>query len=802
MTRYAYLAAVLALLLAGCQPPEERAAEYLARARELYAAGDYTKAGVEARNAIQIQPKNADARYLLALVAEQKGEMGQMLSNLAVVIEEDPKNQPAKVKLGTLLVFAQDYNGAGLLADEALALEPNDPAAHVLKARLNLQKQDIPATLASLDKAIELEPGNVDAAALRAGALAIGDPVKAIDDLTASIERVGAKNAEALRQLRVDLLNRIGRNDEVEKELRAMLEEYGGEKYTRNLALLYVSQQRLDDAERVLRDAVTAQPNEVMRKVDLAQFQSKYRRQPEEAEKTLKAFVEQEPDNIQLLVYLGNFYEGTGRDADARATYQNVAGKDPKSPFGIDARNRLAALLLRAGDVPAAQAQLESILEDQPDNVQALLARGEIHHAAGRQAEAIADLRGVLRREPDNATALLILAKAHIATGDQALAEDAYRRLLQSQPANVEALNALAGLLGGSGQLDEATQLLDRALKQDPKNRQALETAVGLALAKDDLKAAEEHARALAALDDPDGVGQRELGRVLEAQNKLGPANEAYKKSLQKKSDSTIALEGVVRTYQVSGKFAEATRYLKAHLEEHPDHVLARVLLGGNLIRAGQFKEAQETLTQAVDQQPKLVRAYMVLAAAYPQDRDQRIEVLKRGLKANPGAGSLAVLLAGEYQAAGNVDEAIKLYEATVQAGGGDNQPQVVNNLAALLLDYRSDEASYRRALDMAQRFANSRSPMFLDTLGWAHYRNKDYDAAIRFLELAVAYGRSQPEARYHLGMAYLAADNKEGARQELEKAVKQAPPAARWAAAAKETLDGLQSGAPAAGAG
>lgn len=804
MIRAARLAPVIAaLLLAGaCQPPEERAAEYLARARELYAAGDLTRAAVEARNAVQIQPKNADARYLLAQIAERKGEIGQMLSNLAVVIEEDPKNAAAKVKLGTLLVFAQDYNGAGLLADEALKLNPDDAAAHVLKARLHLQKEDVPATLSSLDRAIELDPMNLDAAALRAVALALREPDKAVADLTVSIERVGTSNAEALRQLRVDLLNRLGRNDEVERELRAMLEEYGGEKYTRNLALLYVSQQRLDDAEAVLREAVARAPGDVMRKVDLAQFQSKYRNQPAEAEKTLKAFVAQEPDNVQLLVYLGNFYEGTGRDAEAREIYEKVAARDAKSPQGIEARNRIAALMLRAGEVEAARTRLEGILEDQPDNVQALLARGEIHHAAGRQAEAIADLRGVLRREPDNVTALLILAKAHLAGGDRPLAEDAYRRILQASPGNVEALTALATLLAENGQLDEANELAQQALTRDPKSIAALQTAVGIALAKQDLKAAEQHARALVALDDPDGVGYRELGRVLEAKRQPAAANEAYRKALEKKPDSTLALEGVTRTFQDSGRLAEGTRFLQEHLEEHPDHVLARVLLGGNLIRRGEFKAAQAALEQVIEQQPQLVRAYVVLTGAYPQDREARINVLKRGIEANPGAGTLAVLLASEYQATGRFDDAVKLYEEVVQRSGENVPPQVANNLAALLLDHRSDEASHRRALELAQRFANSRSPMFLDTLGWAHYRNKDYDSAIRFLELAVAYGRLEPEARYHLGMAYLAAENREGARQELERALKEAPPAARWIADARKALDGLQGASAPAPAG
>jgi tetratricopeptide (TPR) repeat protein len=797
MTRHAspLLAACLVLALGACASPEERAAEYLARAQELFAAGDLENAQLEARNAVQILPKNVEARWILAQIAEREKEYGQMVANLAVVVEEDPKNAAAKVKMGTLLVYSQDYAGAGMLADDALAMNPDDPEAHVLKARVLLQKQDVDGTLAELDRAIELAPGNLDAAALRAVALSLRDAGQAVADLEASIARVGPQASEPLRQLRVDLLARLGRNDEVEQELKSLVAEFGTDKYTTNLALYYTSKGRLDEAEQVLREAVASRPEDVAAKVALAQFQSKYRQKPDEAERSLKGFVAGDPKNQQLLTYLANFYEGVGRAPEALATYRDVAELGPKTPQGLAARNRIVALELRGGNVAAAREALEGILEDEPDNVEALLTRGEIHAAEGRHDEAIADLRSVLRREPDNQLGLLIMAQTHQAVGDRPLAEDAYRRLLQVNPRQVEALTALGSLLAESGQVQEAKQLIDDALAAAPDDRRVLEAAIGIALATRDTATAEERARRLAAGDDPDGVGQRELGRVLEAQGKLPAATEAYRKALARKPDSTLAMEGVVRTLQARGQLAEATRFLREHLEAHPDHVLARVLLGGNYLRAGQMAQAREALNAAIDQQPQLARAYMVLSATYPDDPAGRIAALERGLEANPEAGNLAVLLASEFQRSGRVEDAIRLYEGVLERN--DAMPQVANNLAALLLDHRDDAASHKRALDIAQRFSSSRQPMFLDTLGWAHYRNKDYDSAIRFLELAVAYGRIEPEARYHLAMAYLATDNAVGAKQELEKALKDSAGRAPWAAEAQKTLDSLAAAPP-----
>jgi tetratricopeptide (TPR) repeat protein len=787
--------AALALTVAACGTPEERAAEYLARAQQYWDQGDINRATVEARNAVQVQPKNAKARYLLALASEKKGEIDAMLNHLAVVIEVDPGNAPAKVKLGTYLVNAQDYQGARLIADEALALTPDDPEALILKARVLISGNDIPAAIEQLNRAIELSPANVDAAGLRAVAYTATDPERGLADVTASIERVGEAGSLPLRKLRVDMLSRLQRVAEVEAELRKLVAEYPAEGFSDPLALFLVSQNRMDDAEQVLREAVAADPANYKSKVNLAQFQARYRQRPEEAEKTLRQFIEDDPDNLQLPVWLGSFYEAGDRLEEASAAYEKVASKAPKTPEGIEARNRLVAIALRTGKVDDAKDRLEGILQDAPDDVNALLIRGEIAYAAGRNEDAIADLRAVLRRQPDNQLGLLLLAKTHTATGDRPLAEDAYRRLLRIAPNDTEALASLAGLLGEGGQLEEAADLYQKALGIDPKNAQALEGIVGLSLARKDLKAAEQNARALVALDDPNGVGQRELGRVLEAQQKWPEANEAYKKSLERKPDSAFALEGIVRTLQESRRLDDATAYLRAHLERHPDHVLARVLLGGNLIRAAQFKEAQVVLEQAIEQQPQLVRAYAVLAGAYPDDAKARQAVFRRGLDANPKAGSLAILLASEYQVEGRYDDAIALYDEMLKSG--ERMPQVSNGLAMLLLDKRTDAESHKRALELAKPFANTESSMFLDTLGWAYYRNKDYDSAIRYLELAIVFGRNEPEVRYHLGLAYLASGNKVGAQQELEKAVKEGRPGAPWAADAKKALESLASAAP-----
>ena len=133
--RKSLLVLSVALLLAACGSPEERAAGYLEKAQKLYDDGDYVKARLEAQNAAQVEPKNAKARYLLALIAEQGKEYQQMFGHLLVAVDGDPSNVEARLKLGTLYFLGQAWEDAEKQAAELMKLAPDDARVHLLQAR-------------------------------------------------------------------------------------------------------------------------------------------------------------------------------------------------------------------------------------------------------------------------------------------------------------------------------------------------------------------------------------------------------------------------------------------------------------------------------------------------------------------------------------------------------------------------------------------------------------------------------------------------------------------------------------------
>jgi tetratricopeptide (TPR) repeat protein len=94
------------------------------------------------------------------------------------------------------------------------------------------------------------------------------------------------------------------------------------------------------------------------------------------------------------------------------------------------------------------------------------------------------------------------------------------------------------------------------------------------------------------------------------------------------------------------------------------------------------------------------------------------------------------------------------------------------NNLAWLLCENNLD---LNEALSLA-RSARKKfpdSPEFADTLGWIHYKQRNYVLAVDQLLFSVN-NRPQPSAEnyYHLGMAYYAKGDKILAKQTLRRSL------------------------------
>lgn len=294
-------------------------------------------------------------------------------------------------------------------------------------------------------------------------------------------------------------------------------------------------------------------------------------------------------------------------------------------------------------------------------------------------------------------------------------------------------------------------------------------------------------------LGDTSGAADYQLGQARQAQGENERAIAAYRDALRRNPDSEEALKELMRLLDGAGRRDDAERFLQQHIASHPDLPLPRLLLGELYLADGEVVRARAAFQELAVQQPNAVGAYLSLASTHAEGSEDQVAALSRGLQENPGDPRLALALGSALKRRQDFDAAIAVYEDAVLVD--DSNALIVNNLAVLLLERRSDQQSHERALELMSRFATGDAhPFNLGVLGWAYHRNGRSVEGVRYLERAVAEAGDNPKLRYYLGMAYLQAGDTVAARQQLEKAIAAADAAGGWFEGYEEAVASLET--------
>ena len=208
---------------------------------------------------------------------------------------------------------------------------------------------------------------------------------------------------------------------------------------------------------------------------------------------------------------------------DAKAAYQALAKRSPKSADGVKARIRHRRDRVHAEERCGCDEGHRRVCSWMFPMSRRRCCCGLVRRLkAGKTDEAIADLRIVTRKEPENVTALLVLAEAHQKKNEPAVAKDIYRQVLRLQPDSAVALGELVeparrrpGVCRCRTAVDRASQGSGRMMRRP----HACWSICCSARARR-TRLPPRHS-VLAALPSQDGLGNFSMGRVLAEQRRL-----------------------------------------------------------------------------------------------------------------------------------------------------------------------------------------------------------------------------------------------------------------------------------------
>jgi tetratricopeptide (TPR) repeat protein len=472
--------------------------------------------------------------------------------------------------------------------------------------------------------------------------------------------------------------------------------------------------------------------------------------------------------------------------------YRRIIKDDNTGPNGLIARNSLASIYLQANQRDAAAPLLEEVLKKNPHDNEALIGRANLSLSRGNADAAIADLRAVQRDQPNSIPLQRGLARAYLQNDDPTLAEETLRAAVQSSPTDSDVRLDLAQLLARTGRGDQALLMLEKLAAEQPGNLAALEALFRVQIARKDFTGARQSAGLVQTAKPELPAGNYMSGLAELADGKLDAARVAFERAVAISPDAIEPVAELVRLDLAQLHPDKAIARLDRVIEQFPDNPRVRHLKGEVLANLKRTDAALMNFREAIARSPNWTVPYQSMAAAESAAgrNEDSIKTLQEGLKVSNGAPLLVVDLAGLYERLGRVDEAIAQYEGLLK-----RDPQLTvaaNNLAMLLVSYRTDKSSLDRARSLAERFASSRNSAFVDTWGWVLYKRSENTDAISALQKAVDKSPQLPVLRYHLAMAQLKSGARDSARTSLEQALN---PGATFAGSeeAKKTLDDLR---------
>ncbi len=752
-----------------------------------------------------------------AKLAITRGDVAAAMDRIDHALAAQPRDMDALVLKAALLRQRGDGQAALALLDQVIAEQPPALAARVERANQLLSAGKFDPARADIDAVLRVTPGNIEALFLRAVLLHETHDDKSAEALLQRLDPIFANYPRAFL-LRAAVQEQTGELQQAEeaaaKYIARVPEDPSGYKL---LARLYLEDHRPDLALTPLRQAVQAGRGDAMVYDMLGHAYAATGQSPEAAEAYAKAD-ELAPGNLQIETALAAARIGSGQPEKALDGLERTLARAPSSPVVQEAAFNAA---LATGDLTRAARVLAQIKQGAGEtpvtqNLTALLQLARLD-PAGAQAT----LEATVKAHPDFAPAQLNLVRALAMQGQGEQADALLNAMLARAPAADPALSLLVEERLRTGRAAEAVALMERAHAAKP----------------DDLGITER----LGALDLQTGVPQKALDLVRGAQQGAGASDrrfmvlEANAQLALKQTDA--ARETLSKLVALEPRAVEVRRQLAGMLVQHGDYEAARTVIREGMratprvyqlyldyalidLKASGLDKALAT-AELVRQQDlgyqalAALRGDVFMAAEKPDDAAKAYAGSD-----SPPSSLLTLRLAGAYQRAGKHDAArtalsdwvgkhpddLAATAALSEMDIADNRldaaqaelqsllarrpydPVALNNLAWIY--QLRDNPQARPIAERAYLLAPT--PQSADTLGWILIRGGDPTHALGLLRQAASSG--DPRIAYHLAVALNDLGHRDDAAKVLHE-VAASPGDFTEKAEARELLSRLNKG-------
>ena len=335
---------------------------------------------------------------------------------------EGPEGIVARTRLAAILITQRRFDEASQLIARVLSGTPRDSDALTLRARVALERGNVPAAVTDLRAVLRDQPRSVPVLRMLAGAY--------VSD---------------------------GQEPLAEETLRTAMDIDPRDAVRVSLAQLLAKTYRLDAAIALLTDSARALPGNELIGAALVQA---YLAKPdlEAAAKAADDQVRAAPKSWVGPYQAGLVAEARKRNQEAEADYERALSLAPEA---IDALRAISRIDVAAGRADRAVARVQTLASTGPTNAAVCALLGELRLAAHDAAGAVRELTRCVGLAPNWWLPYHDLGAAQLASGDPAGAGRTYERGVASTRMETPLVVDAASLDEQQGRVDEAIRLYE-----------------------------------------------------------------------------------------------------------------------------------------------------------------------------------------------------------------------------------------------------------------------------------------------------------------------------------------------------
>ena len=473
-----------------------------------------------------------------------------------------------------------------------------------------------------------------------------------------------------------------------------------------------------------------------------------FQNKPQQTEQVLRGILSHSADNEGALEQLSQLYLDEGRPQDAISVLKNAAsGSNSAALYDL-----LGTAYAKSNNFPGAEEAFQRAVTLEPDEASHRKGLAQALLSDHKYEQALSQYERLTKIEPDNPENYLRMSQIYRHLNQLDKSENNLMQAKKYAPGSLEVLYNEALLYEAQARYKDAIQVLSDAIAGVKAQQQEGQPAPN----------------ALTILYEQLGMAYRQSGdfsaaeRSFEDMQQLGPAS-------QKRGELLL-----IDTYRTSGDIKRAIEEAeKARTADPADQSLAvtyAMLLGDS----GRTDDATKVLRALIHGNQTDRETYLDLAQIEERGKryaDAQTDANKALSMSQDDSDKETVwfLLGSIYDGQKQYDQAEQMFRKALAINPHD--AMVLNYYGYMLADrgMRLDEAITMIRSAVVEDPTNG---AYLDSLGWAYYKQGNLAEAQQYLQQAVSHSANDPTVLGHLGEVYAKLGQTGRAEQTWEKAL------------------------------